>query len=164
MSEVAHAVGTAETPSISWKILVAGLIASMVMAMWEMAVEAMIPGGAGFWAAPVMIAATVLRDLQNVATPVPFDMMGVPLGMMGHMMNSVVLGIVFALVIAPRIPSLIGQIIVGMVYGVVIFAVMWFFLLPIIDPVMLKLNLMVFLAAHAMWGGALGWINHAVNK
>ena len=164
MSEVAQTFETSEAPSISWKLLVAGLIASMVMAMWEMAVEAMIPGGAGFWAAPVMIAATVLRDLQNVSTPVPFDMMGVGLGMMGHMMNSVILGIVFALVIAPRIPSLIGQIIAGMLYGVIIFAVMWYAVLPVIDPVMLKLNLIVFLAAHAMWGVALGWINHTTNK
>ena len=111
-----------------------------------------------------MIAATVMRDLQGVATPVPFHMIAVPVGMMGHMMNSVILGIAFALVIAPRVPSLIGQIIVGMIYGAIVFAVMWFVVLPIIDPVMLKLNLMVFLAAHAMWGAALGWINHTVNK
>ena len=150
-------------PSLSWKLLVAGLIASMVMAMWEMVVEAIIPGGAGFWAAPVMIAATVLRGLQNVATPVPFDLIGVVVGMMGHMMNSVILAIVFAFWIAPRIPSLIGQIIAGMTYGIVIFAVMWYAVLPVIDPVMLKLNGFVFLLAHAMWGGALGWINRATN-
>jgi hypothetical protein len=51
-----------------------------------------------------------------------------------------------------------------MMFGVIIFAVMWFGVLPFIDPVMLKLNLIAFLAAHAMWGGALGWINHAINK
>ncbi len=153
----------ANVPSLSRKLLIAGLIASMVMAMWEMVVEAIIPGGAGFWAAPVMIAATVLRDLQNVATPVPFSLIGVVVGMMGHMMNSVILAIVFAFWIAPRIPSLVGQIIAGMMYGIVIYVVMWYAVLPVIDPVMLRLNAVVFLIAHVMWGGALGWINRTTS-
>ena len=153
----------APTPTLSGKLLIAGLIASVVMAMWEMVVEALLPGGAGFWSPPVLIAATVLRDLQNVATPVPFTLIGVVVGMMGHMMNSIILGIVFAFWIAPRVPSLFGQIIAGMVYGVVIYIVMWFVILPIIDPVMLKLNAFVFLLAHLMWGGALGWINRATD-
>ena len=146
-------------PALSLKLLVAGIIASMVMAMWEMIVEAIIPGGAGFWAAPVTIAATVLRDLQDVAIPVPFTLIGVVVGMMGHMMNSIILAVIFAFWIAPRLPSLVGQIVAGMVYGVVIFVVMWYAILPVIDPVMLKLNAVVFLFARLMWGGALGWIN-----
>ncbi len=161
---MADEIGSADTasaaaPSFTWKLLIAGLIASMVMGMWEMIMEAVLPGGQGFWSAPVFIAATVLRDLQGVASPVPFDAMGVILGLMGHMMNSVVLGIIFAFWIAPRLPSLGGQIVTGMVYGVVIFMVMWYGILPLIDPVMLKLDPIIFVLAHAMWGGALGWIN-----
>ena len=48
----------------------------------------------------------------------------------------------------------------GMVYGVVIFGVMWYGVLPLIDEVMLRLNLVVFLVAHLMWGAALGLLNH----
>ena len=116
-------------PSFSMKLLVAGVIASLVMAMWEMIVEAILPTGAGFWAAPVMIAAAVLRDLQDVAIPVPFTLVGVVVGMIGHMMNSIIFAIIFALWIVPRIPSLVGQIVAGMVYGLVIFVVMSIFTL-----------------------------------
>lgn len=35
---------------------------------------------------------------------------------------------------------------------------MWFLVVPAIDPVMLKLNGMVFSIAHMMWGAALGLI------
>ena len=35
---------------------------------------------------------------------------------------------------------------------------MWFLVVPAIDPVMLKLNGMVFAIAHMMWGAALGLI------
>ena len=150
---------SATAPLFSMKLLVAGVIASLVMAMWEMIVEAILPTGAGFWSPPVMIAATVLRDLQDVAIPVPFTLVGVVVGMIGHMMNSVIFAIIFAFWIAPRIPSLVGQIVAGMVYGVVIFIVMWYVIVPLVDPVMLRLNAIVFLIAHLMWGGALGWIN-----
>ena len=163
MTEKNAIADKSNVPSLPWKLLIAGLVASMVMAMWEMIVEAILPGGAGFWAAPVMIAATVLRDLQNVATPVPFTLIGVVVGMMGHMMNSVILGIIFAFWVAPKVPSLVGQIIAGMIFGVMIFVVMWYAILPVIDPVMLRLNAVVFLIAHVMWGGALGWINRTTN-
>lgn len=89
------------------KVVLGGLIASMVMGMWEMVLEQAL-GGNGFWSAPVYIAATVLRDYQTVSTPVPFTFVPVVLGLMGHMMNSVVLGYLFARV-APQIaPSTNG--------------------------------------------------------
>ena len=42
----------------------------------------------------------------------------------------------------------------------VIYLVMWFVVLPLVDPVMLNLNAFVFLLGHVMWGIALGAINH----
>ncbi|MCI0474727.1 MAG: hypothetical protein L0Y55_00615 [Anaerolineales bacterium] len=146
--------------TLSAKLLGAGLIASLVMGMWEMIVEAIIPNGAGFWSAPTYIAATIFRNLQTVARPVPFDFVAVMAGLMGHMMNSVIFGLIFAFVIAPRFKTLISQVIAGMVYGAVVFAGMWFVALPIIDPVMLNLNAVVFFLGHLMWGVALGALNY----
>lgn len=134
--------------------IIAGLIASMVMGMWEMVVEVF--AGNGFWAAPVYIAATLFRDYQEVATPVSFALVPVVVGLMGHMMNSVVLGVVFAKLAPHIVQSAQGLIGLGLVYGVVVFAVMWFAVLPLVDPVMLRLNFAGFIAAHMMWGIALG--------
>ncbi|HEC24252.1 MAG TPA: hypothetical protein ENI95_15185 [Chloroflexi bacterium] len=152
----------ATRPSFSVRLLIGGLVASMVMGMWEMILEAVIPGGSGFWSPVIYIAATVLRGLQSAGSPVSFHLPGVVLGLMGHMMNSAILGLIFALLIAPRLRSPGGQIIGGMVFGVMIFAVMWFGVLPLIDPVMLNLNFVVFLLGHAMWGVALGLVNYLV--
>ncbi len=149
------AVTVRETPSIP-RILVAGLIASIVMGMWEMVVEQLI--GNGFWAPVVYIAATVVRSLQQVAAPVPFDLVGVVLGLMGHMMNSVILGVIFALIVSRFATSVLPTVLSGMVYGVIIFAIMWFGVLPAINPVMLHLNAPVFLIGHLMWGVALGLV------
>jgi hypothetical protein len=151
------------TKSISFKWLVPGLIASLVMGMWEMIVEALIPGGAGLWAAPTYIAATVLRQLQIVARPVAFDAFAIVAGLMGHMMNSVVLGLVFAVAIAPQVKSLGGKIVAGMLYGAVVYAVMWFAVVPLVDPVLLNLNGLLFLLAHLMWGVALGALTHRLS-
>ncbi len=44
-------------------ILAAGAVASMVMGMWEMILEALLSGGKGFWSPLVYIGATVKRSL-----------------------------------------------------------------------------------------------------
>ena len=149
--------------SVSFKWLVPGLIASLVMGMWEMLVEAFIPNGAGLWAAPTYIAATILRQLQTVVKPVAFDAFAIVAGLMGHMMNSVVLGLVFAFAIAPRVKSLGGKIAAGMIYGAVVYAMMWYAVVPVVDPVLLNLNGLVFLLAHLMWGVALGLLTHRLS-
>ena len=150
-------------PSLSWRVIVPGLLASLLLAMWQMIVEALIPNGAGFWAPPVYIAATVLRDLQSAGSPAAFNLLGVVLGLMGHMMNSVIFGLIFALLIAPRLPALARRIAGGVVYGVVVFVGMWFLILPLVDPVMLNLNAAVFFLGHIMWGAALAAVNYLVG-
>ena len=147
-------------PSFSWRVLVPGLVASLVLGMWQMIVEAIV--GAGLWSPPIYIAATLLRGLQGAGSPASFDLAGVGLGLMGHMMNSVIFGLVFAFLIGPRLPSLGRQIVGGLIYGVAIFIVMWYVILPLINPVMLNLNAGVFFLGHMMWGAALGAANYLV--
>jgi len=136
------------------KVIIAGLVASIVMAMMEMMYEGLF--GVGFWSAPIFIAATVLRDLQTIAIPVGFSLIPVVLGMMGHMMNSVVLGVVFAVVLGRFLSTPVVGAVVGALYALVIFFVMWYIALPFIDPVILSLNPVVFALSHMMWGAVLG--------
>ncbi len=132
----------------------AGLIASVVMGMIEMLSEAAF--GAGFWSPVVFIGATVLRSLQSVQVPVPFILVGVVLGLMGHMMNSAIFGLIFAGLFSRAARSRLGLAIAGAIYGLVIFGIMWYGVVPAIDPVMLKLNATVFALSHLMWGVVLG--------
>ncbi|MEX0788571.1 MAG: hypothetical protein WD040_07215 [Anaerolineales bacterium] len=149
-------------PSFSWRVLIPGLVASLVLGMWQMIVEAILPAGAGLWSPPIYIAATILRGLQGTGSPAPFDLVGVLVGLMGHMMNSIIFGLIFAFLIGPRLPSLGKQVVGGIVFGVAIFLVMQYLVLPVIDPVMLQLNAAVFFLGHMMWGAALGLVNYRV--
>lgn len=144
------------------KVLIAGLIASVAMAMMEMLFEAFL--GTGFWSAPVFIAATVMRGLQAVAIPVAFAFIPVVVGMMGHMMNSVILGFIFASAFGKRLASTTLGMVYGTVYALAIFFVMWFVVLPLIDPVMLNLNPYAFAIAHVVWGMVLGGMVARVSR
>ncbi len=44
----------------------------------------------------------------------------------------------------------------GALYGLAIFLVMWYAVVPTIDPVMLNLNGAMFAIAHVVWGVVLG--------
>ncbi|MHB8629160.1 MAG: hypothetical protein ACYDBJ_20965 [Aggregatilineales bacterium] len=159
MATVAQ-VRTSQTFSV--KLIAVGFVAGMVMGMWQMIVEHFT--GTGFWSPLVFIAATIMRDLQTVSTPVAFNLVAVVVGLMGHMMFAIVFGLVFSLAIAARIPSLMGQIVAGIVYGAVIFLVMNFIVNPAIDPVMAHLNTIAFLIGHMMFGMALGVVNYLVTR
>ena len=135
-------------------IIIAGLVSSVVMAMMEMVYEGLF--GVGFWSAPVFIAATIVRNFQTVAIPVAFSAVPVALGMMGHMMNSVILGFIFAALVGKFFKSPVSGAFGGAVYALAIFVAMWFVVLPAIDPVMLALNPVVFALSHMMWGAVLG--------
>lgn len=137
------------------RIILAGLIASIVMGMWEMVVE-QVAGGNGFWSPVTYIAATILRDYQQVPTPVPFEALPVVLGLMGHMMNSVLLGAGFALITRPAHGSRNELIAFGAAYGIAVMLIMWLVVLPLVDPVMLRVNVVGFFIAHIMWGVGLG--------
>lgn len=136
-------------------VIVASLVASVIMGMMSMMWEGLF--GAGFWSPVVYIAATVLRDLQSVASP-GFQLVPVMLGLMGHMMNSVILGGVFVVLIARRVRSTTARVVSGAAFGSLVFLGMWFVALPIIDPIMLQLSAVGFLLSHMLWGGALGFL------
>ena len=136
------------------RFLGAGLLAGLVMGMIEMVSET--AAGPGFWSPLVFIAATVLRHLQSVPTPVQFMPLPVALGLMGHMMNSMILGLVFALIFS-RFAIVRGALVgAGIGYALLIFATTSYLVLPVVDPVMLKLNPASFAVAHVMWGATLG--------
>ena len=134
--------------------IIGGLIACMMMGMWEMAAEQV--AGGGFWAPLTYIAATVLRDYQHVATPVSFAMLPAALGLMGHMMNSVLLGVMFTQMARRISYSATSHVALGLAYGVLVLVIMWWAVLPLVDPVMLRLNFAAFLIGHMMWGLVLG--------
>jgi len=139
-------------------ILIGGIVASLVIAMWEMIVEALIPDGVGFFGLPIAIGATIFRDLQGSPNPIPFDGGALVVGLAGHMMNSVILAVVFGLAVRGRDLGVGPLVAAGMGWGVAVYAAMWFVILPAIDPLMLSANAAVFFVGHLMWGAALGYL------
>jgi hypothetical protein len=137
-------------------ILIGGIVASLVIAMWEMIVEAVLPDGAGLFGPPIAIGATIVRDLQGSPNPIPFDLAALVIGLAGHMMNSVILALVFGLAIGRRGLGTTALLAAGIGLGVMVFAAMWLIVVPAVDPLVLNLNGIVFLLGHMMWGGALG--------
>ncbi len=145
--------------------VIGGLIAGMAHGMWTMVVEAILHAGEGLFAglfSPVIyIAATVLGGFANpnfypAGRLPPLDLISIVLGLMGHMMNSVIFALIFFAFIAGAAKTNPARLIAGLIYGIVIFAVMWFVALPIVDPVMLRVNFLGFLAGHMMYGIGLG--------
>jgi len=137
-------------------ILIGGVVASLVIAMWEMVVEAVLPDGAGFFGPPIAIGATLVRDLQGASNPIPFDLAALVIGLAGHMMNSVILAAIFGLAIGRRGLGPSAVLAAGMVWGAIVFVAMWFVIVPVVDPLVLNLNGVAFLAGHLTWGAALG--------
>lgn len=136
--------------------LIGGIVASLVLAMWEMIVEAVVPNGVGFFGPPVAIGATVVRDLQGSANPLPVDPLALVLGLAGHMMNSVILAAIYGALVTRTALGTSGLVVGGVIWGAAVFVVMWYAILPAVDPLMLNVNGPAFLLGHVMWGAALG--------
>jgi len=130
---------------------VAGLVAGMGYGMMEMIIEAI--WGKGFWS-PLRFIASVFT-LGSDTDP-SFAVVPVFVGLMGHMMNSVLFGIVFALFVSRIAHGTVGLAVTGMIYAAAIFVAMWFVVLPLIDRAMLLLNPIGFFASHLMYGLLLG--------
>ncbi len=137
--------------TISGKTLLVGVIAGMAFGMMEMVIEAVV--GKGFWA-PLRFIASVFTLGKN--TDPSFSLVPVVVGLMGHMMNSVILGLIFALIVSRITNNLAGLAVVGMIYAAVVFFLMWFVILPLIDPAMLLVNSVGFFVSHLMYGLILG--------
>jgi hypothetical protein len=99
-----------------------GLIAGIVFAMWAMMVGLFT---STLWAPPQGIAQSLGIGSQGH----DFELIPFLAGMMGHMMNSVVIGIVFILIARAVHLRGVGALIGGMVYGVAVYAAMFWVLL-----------------------------------
>jgi hypothetical protein len=148
---------------------IGGLVGGMVFAMWEMVVEGIrsATGGgsfwgslsthSGFWAAPQWIGATLIRSLQSSRNP-NFDLGPLILGLMGHMMNSIILGLIFVAFAYSLTRSVASLLVLGMMYGAAVFAVMWWVVVPAVDPAMQEVNGALFFIGHLMYGSVLGLV------
>jgi hypothetical protein len=133
------------------RYLAVGLVAGMAYGMMEMVIEAVI--GKGLWS-PLRYIASVFTLGKD--TDPGFALVPVVVGLMGHMMNSVIFGVVFSLWISRLASGVGGLAVLGMVYAAAIFVVMWYVVLPVIDPAMLLVNGPGFFASHLLYGLVLG--------
>jgi hypothetical protein len=136
------------------KWAVPGLIAGLVFAMWAMVVGLFT---SSLWAAPQGIAQSI-----GIGSPGHnFQLVPFLAGLVGHMMNSIVLGVIFIAV--ARALRLQGPIAVvgGMVYGVIVYVAMYWVLLRGVlsgtSASFLSANPeWSWIAAHLMFGVVLG--------
>lgn len=106
---------------------IAGLVGGMLMAMWQMVVGAIadeptaVPGiDSSFWTAVTSIPSVIFGEQWFHGS---FDFGAVFLGLMGHMMNSMVLGVIgvtLAVTILGRRPNVLAAIGVGMMFGLLL--------------------------------------------
>jgi uncharacterized membrane protein YagU involved in acid resistance len=115
----------AKSRAPSWiKGGIAGLIAGLVFAMWAMVVGAFTPGS-NLLAPPQGIAQSL-----GIGSP-GHDFQAVPLilGLIGHMMNSVILGLIFIAIVGALRLRRATTVIVGMIYGLAVYAAMYWVVL-----------------------------------
>ncbi len=138
----------------------AGAVGGMVMAMWSMIV--LWAAHAGFWEPLNLIAHTFWR-----AAPLgsEFSFGAAVLGLIVHMMMSMVLGVVFALGaqrIRGQAATLAG---IGMAFGLVVWVLMQYIVWPIVDADAAEaFTPWVFAVGHAMFGATTGLVVGALFK
>jgi len=147
---MSHESGTRTV--LNWPL--PGLIAGLVFAMWAMVVGLFT---STLWAPPQGIAQSIgIGSPGHNFQPIPLVV-----GLMGHMMNSIVLGVIFiAIARALRLngpTAVIG----GMVYGVLVYAAMYWVLLRGVLSATSASFLSAnpewsWIAAHLMFGVVLG--------
>jgi hypothetical protein len=137
---------------LTW--ILPGLVAGLVFAMWAMMVGLFT---STFWAAPQGIAQSI-----GVGSPGHnFQLVPLVVGLMGHMVNSIVVGIVFiAIARALRLQAPVA-VVGGMVYGLIVYVGMYWVLLRGVlsstSASFLSANPeWSWIAAHLMFGFVLG--------
>lgn len=133
------------------RVVVTGIVAGMMMGVVEMIISA--AGGQGFWAPLRYIAAVFTRGADTASG---FSLGPVVVGLMGHMMNAVILTAIFALLAWRFGRNPIALAAAGMMWGALVFAVMWWAVVPTIDPAMGLLNGAGFFATHLIFGMVAG--------
>jgi len=132
-------------------VLIATMAAGMMFGMLQMIVEAVI--GHGFWS-PLRYIASVFTRGAN--TDPSFSLGPVIVGLGGHMMNSVILGVIFAAVVWKLVHNPIVLAMAGMLWGAIVYVFMWWAVIPTIDPAMKLLNAPWFFVSHLVFGMVLG--------
>ena len=99
-----------------------GLIAGLVFAMWAMFVGLFT---STLWAPPQGIAQSI-----GIGSPGHnFQLVPFVAGLIGHMMNSIVLGVIFVAIARTLRLQSYAAVVGGMVYGVIVYAAMYWVLL-----------------------------------
>jgi hypothetical protein len=111
---ISRATGGSAAPAV--RAGLAGLVAGLPLAMWLMIVGIF---ASTFWAPPQGIAQAI-----GIGHP-GHDFQAVPfiLGLMGHMMNSIILGLVFLGVVVVLNLRGLASVIVGTIYGIVAYEI-----------------------------------------
>jgi len=131
-----------------------GLIAGLVFAMWAMFVGLFT---STLWAPPQGIAQSI-----GIGSPGHnFQLVPFVAGLIGHMMNSIVLGVIFVAIARTLRLQSYAAVVGGMVYGVIVYAAMYWVLLRGVlsstSASFLSANPeWSWIAAHLMFGVVLG--------
>jgi hypothetical protein len=133
---------------------VAGALAGMAMAMWSMIVLWLT--GSGFWQPLNLIAHTFWRGAPLDAK---FSLGAAVLGLVVHMMMSMMLGVVFAAGVQRIHANLAATAGLGMIFGIVIWLVMQYGVWRAVDADAANaFTGWVFGVGHAMYGVTLGLV------
>jgi hypothetical protein len=122
MSATAISRDTSASASPAVRAGAAGLIAGLVFAMWAMIVGIFT---SNLWAPPQGIGQALGIGHQG------HDFQVVPfiVGLMGHMLNSVIFGLIFLAIVAALHLRGVAAVVAGMMYGIVVYAVMYWLVL-----------------------------------
>lgn len=136
--------------------LVAGVVMALAMAVWGAL------SGNGIWYPVNMIAATVLRGLQD-ASPAElrqFMPLVAIVGTLIHFGISIALGFLFGLIL-PTLPG--SALLWGIIIGLLLWAGAQYALLPLVNPIMEELvNQPTFILANVAYSVVLGlWVSRA---
>ncbi len=131
--------------------LVPGLVAGMAFAMWAMVVGIF---ASRLWAPPQGIAQSVGIGSQGW----DFQLAPFILGLMGHMMNSIIIGLIFLAIAAALKLRGINLVVAGMMYGIVVYVVMYY---PILRG-LLASNSGSFLSSNPEWSWVLAHIMYGM--
>ncbi len=136
---------------VAGRWILPGLIAGLVFAMWAMLVGIFT---SNLWAPPQGIAQSVGIGTQgHNFQPVPFV-----LGLIGHMMNSVIIGIIFIAIARAVHLRGAGAVMGGMVWGVVAYVGMYWVVLRLL----LASTSASFLSANPEWSWIAGHLMFGV--
>ena len=145
--------------ALDWKAAIwAGVIAGLVYVMLAMALIMM--QGMSPWGPPRMMAAMVMGK-GVLPPPASFDMMIVMVGMMVHLVLSVILAIVLGWGISRLRLGMAAAIIVGAIFGIIVYYID-FYGFTVIFPWFAMNRSLTILFSHAMFGAVGGGVYRAI--